>query len=81
MSKPLLYYCGNKDDEQLLKEIEESIEKMLWQDKLDLALATLIMRVQPKGEYPIPLRLIDELSYVTQLSDDGKLDLVRALIN
>ncbi len=80
MNKPLHYYCSNPEDELIFGRIQEAIEKMLSQHKLEIALLSLHMYVRPNSQHPFTAGVIEEVMLVNQLTPSGKLALVHTLI-
>jgi hypothetical protein len=80
MTKPLNYYCSSPEDEPIFRRIQEAIEKMLAQHKLEIALLSLHMYVRRNSRWSFTPGVIEEVTLVNQLSPSGKLALVHALI-
>jgi sugar-specific transcriptional regulator TrmB len=47
MTKPLSYYCSNPEDESIFGRIQEAIERMLSQHKLEIALLRIGDKIRP----------------------------------
>lgn len=80
MSKPLLHYCGASADEPVFKQIEERIEIMSREQKLELALAALSLRIELGSNYPFTKDELQNFQLINKLSKEGKVELVQALI-
>lgn len=86
MTKPLLYYCGSRKDEPIFKRLEDSItiRRQDPETKLALALSILHMLVNcppfSDKSYALHPGLVKDTRLALELTRDGKIDLVRALL-
>lgn len=87
MSKPLLYYCGAIADEPIFKRLEDSttVRRDDPETKLALALSILHMVVNhppfSDKSYALHPGLVKDTRIALELTRDGKLQLVRALLD
>lgn len=87
MSKPLLYYCGATADEPIFKRMEDrpTIRKPDLDSKLQLAISILHMVVNDPPfsdrSYALHPGLVKDTQIALELTRDGKIELVRALLD
>lgn len=79
-SKPLLYYCNNRVDEPVFRQIEERVEIMSREQKTKLAVAALSLNL-PSTLVPLTKAELAELQLINKLSAQGQLELAEALIS
>lgn len=80
MPKPLTYYIGTRDDIAIAIQLQPFVDKMPDTFKLQLAFSTLHTLIRPGQPYPFIPQLTTEVMITNGLSQSGKLELVRALI-
>ena len=76
MPKIINYFPTGKD-ESLFERLQETLSNMEHEQKLNLALTTLELLVEPTQFHPLTPDSIEE---VASLSSGGKLELIRAII-
>lgn len=79
MSKPLLYYCGSRQDEPVFKQLEERAKIMSKEQKIKSAIAALGLNL-PFTLEPLTSDELRELQLINKLSAEGQLELAQALV-
>lgn len=80
MSKPLLYYCNAVADQSVFRQLEERLDTMTKEQKLEMAHAALTRQV-PRTLSPLTPDELEKLQLINKLSPQGQLELVEALIS
>jgi hypothetical protein len=80
MPKPLTYYIGSRDDNVIAIQLQPFVDKMPDSFKLQLAFSTLHMVIRPNQPCPFIPQLTAQVMIASNLSRQGKAELVRALM-